>query len=80
VIGLTVGAVAAILAFVIGLTMVRPRVERLGALGGAMASGTPTQEQVQEMGQLQGSLRGISIFNEVLLVIAVVAMASARFL
>jgi len=80
VIGLTVGAVAAILAFVIGLTMVRPRVERLGALGGAMASGSPTQEQVQEMGQLQGSLRGISIFNEVLLVIAVVAMASARFL
>jgi hypothetical protein len=45
-----------------------------------MASGAPTQEQVQEMGQLQGSLRGISIFNEVLLVIAVVAMASARFL
>jgi uncharacterized membrane protein len=79
-IGFTVGAIAAIIAFVIGLTMVRPRVERLGALAGAMGSGSPTQEQVQEMGQLQGALRGISIFNEVLLVIAVAAMASARFL
>jgi uncharacterized membrane protein len=79
-IGFGVGGVAAILAFVIGLFVVRPRVERMGELGGAMAAGSPTSEQVQEMGTLQASLRSISIFNEVLLVVAVVAMASARFL
>lgn len=79
-IGFTVGALAAIVAFVVGLTMVRPRVERMGALGGAMATAPPTPQQVQEMGQLQGTLRSISLFNEGLLIIAVVAMASARFL
>jgi hypothetical protein len=65
---------------VIGLGMVRPRVERLGALGGAMATGPPTQQQVQEMTALQGTLRSISTLNLVLLGISVVAMASARFL
>jgi uncharacterized membrane protein len=79
-IGFGIGGLAAIVAFIVGLTMVRPRVERMGALGGAMASGPPTPEQGQEMGALQRSLRGISIFSEVLLVIAVVAMAVARFL
>jgi uncharacterized membrane protein len=79
-IGFGVGGLAAIVAFFVGLILVRPRVERMGELGGAMASGTPTPEQAQEMGALQGSLRSLSIFNEVLLLIAVVAMASARFL
>ncbi len=79
-IGFGIGGLAAIVAFVVGVTMVRPRVARMGALGGAMASGSPSPEQVQEMGTLQRSLRSISIFNEVLLVIAVIAMASARFL
>jgi hypothetical protein len=32
------------------------------------------------MGALQRNLRSLSIFNEVLLAIAVIAMASARFL
>ena len=79
-IGFGIGGLAAIAAFIVGLTMVRPRVDRMGALGGAMASGAPTPEQGQEMGALQRSLRSISIFSEVLLVIAVVAMAVARFL
>lgn len=79
-IGFGIGGLAAILAFVVGLTMVRPRVERMGALGGAMASGPPSPEQAQEMGALQRNLRSLSIFNEVLLAIAVIAMASARFL
>jgi hypothetical protein len=77
-IGLTVGAITAIAAFVIGLTMVRPRVERLGALGAAAGSGTATPDQLEELGTLQRSLRSISILNEVLLVVAVVAMVSAR--
>ena len=79
-IGFGIGGLAAIVAFVVGLVMVRPRVERMGELAGAMASGTPTPEQGQEMGALQQSLRSISVFNEGLLLIAVIAMASARFL
>ena len=78
--GFTVGAIAAILAFVIGVGVVRPRVVRMGALGSAMASGPPSQEQVQEMGAIQRSLRSISTLNLVLLGIAVVAMAAARYL
>ena len=78
--GFTVGAIAAILAFVIGVAVVRPRVVRMGALGGAMGSGTPSPEQIQEMGALQRSLRSISTVNIVLLAIAVVAMAVARYL
>jgi uncharacterized membrane protein len=79
-IGFGIGGLAAIVAFFVGLILVRPRVERMGALGGAMATGTPTPEQTQEMGALQRSLRSLSIFNQILLVIAVLAMASARFL
>ena len=80
VIGLTVGAVAAIIAFVIGLAIVRPKVVRLGSLGQAMASGQPSPQQIEEMGALQRSLRSISTLNLILLAIAVIAMASARFL
>ncbi|HEX2025591.1 MAG TPA: hypothetical protein VHH92_04260 [Actinomycetota bacterium] len=79
-IGFGVGGLAAILAFVLGLTLVRPRVERMGALAGAMASGSPSPEQAQEMAALQRKLRSISVFNQVLLVIAVIAMATARYL
>jgi uncharacterized membrane protein len=79
-IGFTVGAVAAIVAFIVGLTMVRPRVVRLGAIAGAIGAGPPSPEQGQQLGSIQRTLRSISIFNEVLLVIAVIAMASARFL
>jgi uncharacterized membrane protein len=79
-IGFGIGGLGAIVAFVVGLAMVRPRVERMGALAGEMASRPPTPEQVEQMGTLQRSLRSISIFNEVVLVIAVIAMASARYL
>jgi uncharacterized membrane protein len=77
---LTIGGISAILAFVLGVGFVRPRVIRLGELGGAMASGQPTQQQVQEMGTLQGKLHAMSVVNLVLLSIAVIAMASARYL
>ncbi|MGH2685240.1 MAG: hypothetical protein ACRDJP_07230 [Actinomycetota bacterium] len=76
----TVGAVAAILAFLLGLVVARPRVVRQGELGAAMASGTPSQEQVQEMGALQRALRTINILNLALLATAVVAMSVARYL
>lgn len=76
----TIGGIAAILALVIGTAIVRPRAVRLGALAGAMASGQPTQQQIQELQALQGSMRSLSILNLALLAVATVAMAGARFL
>jgi uncharacterized membrane protein len=78
--GFLVGGIAAILAFVLGVGVVRPLAVRMGTLGETMASGQPTQQQVQEMGAIQGKLRRISTINLVLLAIAVIAMASARYL
>jgi uncharacterized membrane protein len=78
--GFLIGGIAAILAFVLGVGVVRPLVVRMGSLGETMASGQPTQQQVQEMGAIQGRLRRISAINLVFLAIAVIAMASARYL
>lgn len=78
--GFLIGGIAAILAFVLGIAVVRPLAVRMGSLGGEMASGQPTQQQAQEMGAIQGKLRRISTINMVLLAIAVISMASARFL
>lgn len=77
---LTIGGISAIFAFVLGVGFVRPRVVRLGSLAGEMASGQPSQQQVQEMGALQGRLHSLSVLNLVLLGIAVIAMASAQYL
>lgn len=76
----TIGGIAAILAFVVGVGMVRPRVVRLGALAAEMASGQPSPEQTQEMGALQARLRSLSLISLLLLAIATVAMASASYL
>jgi uncharacterized membrane protein len=78
--GFLVGGIAAIIGLVIGVAIVRPMVKRMGPLSAAMASGQPTQQQVQEMGAIQGRLRRISTINLVVLAIAVIAMASARYL
>lgn len=77
---LTIGGIAAILAFIFGVGFVRPRVVRMSMLASEMATGQPTQQQVQELGTLRGKLHALSVFNLVLLAIAVIAMASARYL
>ncbi len=78
----TLGAIAAILAFLGGLILIRPRVERMSALGGEIqgAGGPPSQEQMAEMQRLQHSLRSIGRVDLILLTFAVVAMAAARYL
>lgn len=79
-IGFTVGALAAIAAFVIGVGVVRPMVVRMGAMAGAMAGGQPSPQQMEEMGTLQRKLRNLSIFNMGLLAVAVIAMSAASYL
>lgn len=78
--GFTAGGIAAILAFILGVAFVRPRVIRLTLLGTEMASGQPSSAQAQEMGALQKTLHGMSVANIWLMAIAVVAMVSARYL
>lgn len=79
-IALAIGGLAAIAAFVIGFAVAAPKGKRLGELGQAMASGQPTEAQVQEMGAIQKMLRSVGVVNMVLLLIAVIAMAAARYL
>jgi uncharacterized membrane protein len=78
----TVGGVAAILAFVFGLILVKPAMGRMGSIGQAiaMSGGPPTDAQVSEMQKLGARLALIGQINLLLLVVAVVAMAIARFL
>lgn len=78
----TVGGVAAILALVFGLILVKPAMGRMGSIGQAiaMSGGPPTDAQVSEMQKLGARLALIGQINLLLLIVAVVAMAAARFL
>ena len=65
-----------------GFVAIRPRVQRMGAIGAevAAAGGPPSQVQLAEIQGIQHSLRRIGLTDAVLLIFAVVAMATARFL
>lgn len=78
-IGFTVGALAAIAAFVLGLAVFRPSGERMRTLL-AETQGAPSPEQAQQIAALQERLRRLGLVNVMLLIVAVIAMASARFL
>ena len=80
--GLTVGAIAAIGAFSIGLFGTRPAVERMLALGREVAAsgGPPTPEQAAELAAIQATQKRLSAASLSLLAVAVVAMAVARYL
>lgn len=78
----TIGAVAAIAAFLAGFVLIKPRVERMGAIGAEVqaSGGPPSQAQMAEVQGIQHELRNIGRVDLVLLTIAVVAMAIARYL
>jgi uncharacterized membrane protein len=80
-IGFTVGGVAAIITVTLGLIATKPAADRMGALGQAIAAdgGPPSPEQAAEMQRLQARLTSIGWVSLVLLVIAVVTMATARY-
>jgi hypothetical protein len=79
---LTIGALAAIAAFVLGLTIVRPTLMATLAIGREVAAGggSPTPEQAAQLQALQR--RGTAVGKAIvpLLVVAVIAMAAARYL
>lgn len=77
---LTIGAVLATIAFVIGMVAIAPNVEKLVDLGAEIAgAGQPTPEQGAEMGRTQKTLETASKIDLVLLLFAVSAMATARY-
>jgi hypothetical protein len=78
---LTVGMVAAIVAFAIGLLVTRPTVQRMLALGAAIAQagGEPTPEQGREMQAVQRRLTVAARTSLALIVVAAFTMATARY-
>jgi uncharacterized membrane protein len=80
-IGFTVGGVAAIITVTLGLILTKPAADRMAALGQeiAAAGGPPSSEQASEMQRLQARLLLLGRVSMVLLAIAVVTMATARY-
>jgi hypothetical protein len=78
---LTIGAVAAIGAFMIGLLGTRPNAARLLDLvaKGAAAEGPPPPEVAQEIPKVQARLKMLARLALALIAVAVVAMATARY-
>jgi hypothetical protein len=78
---LTFGAVAAIAAVLIGLFVSRPTMRRMLAIGAQVAEGggTPTPEQARELAATQNRLKRAARTSLALIVVAAVAMSTARY-
>ncbi len=81
-IGFSIGALAAIVSFLIGPLVLLPTFNRLGALGEEMktAGGPPSPDQMSELRALQRRIRTWGITDLVFLTIAVLLMATSRYL
>lgn len=79
--GFTIGGAAALIAFLLGASMVGPGVTRMGALGKEIeaSGGPPTEAQMGEIGRIQHRLHLIGRIDLVLIGIAILAMATARY-
>ncbi|MDP9329190.1 MAG: hypothetical protein M3P11_00855 [Actinomycetota bacterium] len=78
---LTIGALAGIGAFVVGLRVTLPSVKKLVAMGGAMAAsgGVPTPDQMAEMKRLQGKMKAASRATLAMVAVAAFCMSTAGF-
>jgi hypothetical protein len=79
--GFTIGSIIAILGYLVGFFMIRPRAQRLAKLGQTigMAGGPPTPEQAAEMQTIDQQMKDIERVEVILLVIALIMMATARY-
>jgi len=78
-VALTIGALAAIAAFLVGLFGTRPNARRLLDLVGRAAPGGPPTAVAQEIAGVQARLKVLARIALALIVVAVVAMATARY-
>jgi hypothetical protein len=79
--GLTIGAVAAILAAYFGFVGVEKNVERLVEVGGQLAKseGPPAPDLIEKLQHLQAEVKRHSIIDMILLLIAITTMSTARY-
>jgi hypothetical protein len=81
-IGFTLGGLAAIAAFILGMTQIAPTVNRLDLAGTAMASAgrPPTPAELAGFHELEVRLHRAGLIDTVLLAIAILMMAASRYL
>jgi len=81
-IGLSIGAIAALITFVLGPTRISPTADRMGKLGAEMvaAGAGATDAQRDEMAQLGARIKRYLTIDSALLAVAVVCMATSRYL
>lgn len=79
---LTVGAICAIVAMVVGVSVNAPSAKRVGAIMGARAQAKtpPSPEEVAELAKLQARMATGQLVAVILLTIATMAMAVARYI
>ncbi|HEX9616523.1 MAG TPA: hypothetical protein VGA03_03855 [Anaerolineales bacterium] len=79
--GFTIGALAALASLFYGAIVMGPTGKKFGELAAAIQSqgNPPTPEQGSEMAKLNARMSSASLVNMVLLVIALLAMATARY-
>lgn len=80
-IGFTIGSVAALVAFLAGSIGVGPTSAKMAALGGQIAASGkgPTPEQITQMEALEMRLNRAEQVDFIMLVIALLTMATARY-
>jgi uncharacterized membrane protein len=78
---LSIGGTLALIAFLIGMFVNRPVVDRIAAIGkkAALAGVPPTQEQMQELQKLRAKLFSAVNATAVLVLGASIAMSIARY-
>lgn len=81
-VGFTLGSLAGVATFALGLAVMKPTAARVKALGTALqaAGGPPTPGQMSEMQALQEKLAMGGLWGAVLLAVAVMAMSVSRYL
>jgi uncharacterized membrane protein len=77
----TIGAVCGIIAWASGGALLSPAIKKVGEIGGRIkaAGGPPSAELIAEMHAAQARVKQIGQIDIVLVIIAVVTMATARY-
>ncbi|MBK5269650.1 MAG: hypothetical protein JJE22_01425 [Bacteroidia bacterium] len=79
---LSIGGGLAIIAYLEGLFVTRPTVEKINKLGKAIAiaGGSPNEEQMQQLAKLRKKIFSANNFVATLLAITVIAMSLVRYI
>jgi hypothetical protein len=77
--GYTIGAAAAFVSFFLGLLVFAPTSRKLAAVSAAIGPTGPTPDQLAELGRLNARMDAAGKLDVIVLVIALLAMATARY-